>query len=166
MRLLDGVPKEEHRRVEVINAPVREEIERLKRSLEEKARPLREKLFEKKLAKLPDGVKSDVQKALSIPGDRRSPVEKYLAETFEASLKVGLEELGKRFKDFKEQSEQIKLNIIEAENKLEPKPMIRALFDMGGDPTPTYVLGRGEYSNPGPLAPPGAPSVLSDGLSP
>ena len=166
MRLLDGVPKEEHRQVEVGNAPVREEIERLQRSLEEKARPLRKKLFEEKLAKLPDGVKADVRRALSIPGDQRRPVEKYLAGKFEPALKVGQKELENRFEDFKEQSKPIKRAIAEAERKLQPKPMIRALFDVGGEPTPTYVLGRGEYFNPGPLAPPGVPAALGDGLSP
>ena len=165
-RRLARVPEEERREAEAFNAPIQEEIKRLERSLEEKARPLREKLFAEKLAKLPQALRADVQKALDTPAEKRNATQKYLVEKFEASLKMETGELEERFADFKEEAETIKQAIEAAKKKLRPDPSIRALFDMGGEPTPTYVLRRGDYLNPGPLVQPGVPSALRDGLAP
>lgn len=56
----------------------------------------------------------------------------------------------------KELEEQIK----ELEAKRKPEPKIRALWSRG-DPTPTYVLKRGNYLTPGQEVGAGVPSVLS-----
>ena len=42
---------------------------------------------------------------------------------------------------------------------------IRALWDLG-EPSPTYILRRGEHDKPGRLVGPGVPSVLTDGSTP
>jgi mono/diheme cytochrome c family protein len=44
--------------------------------------------------------------------------------------------------------------------RLEPGPSIRALWDRG-DPSPTYILRRGEHDKPGRLVGPGVPAVLT-----
>src|SRR5690606_27894587 len=49
--------------------------------------------------------------------------------------------------------------------QMEPPLTIRALWDRG-EPSPTYVLRRGEHDKPGRLVGPGVPSVLTDGRSP
>ena len=166
-RTLPYAPEAERREVEAHNAPIQEEIKRLERSLEDEARPHREKLLEEKLEKLPKGVRADVRKALKIPAEERSPVLKYLVEKFEGPLKVKKEELEARFGDYKEVAAEIKKAIGAAKKKLKRKPGIRALFDVGGeDPTPTYVLRRGDHQSPGGLVRPGVPSVLRAGLKP
>lgn len=53
---------------------------------------------------------------------------------------------------------------VEATLSLRTKPLVRALFDMGGEPTPVHLLYRGEHRNPGPPVAPGIPSVLSEGI--
>ena len=165
-RYLTSVPERERREVEAYNAPIQEEIKKLERSLEEKAKPLREKLFEEKLAQLPEAVREDVRKAFEKPEEKRSELEKYLVEKFKPSVEVKQRELKQRFEDFKEQAEEIKKAIKEAKKKLKPEPRIRALFDVGGEPTPTHVLRRGDPFNPGPRVGPGVPSVLREGLAP
>ncbi|MFQ5732359.1 MAG: PSD1 and planctomycete cytochrome C domain-containing protein [Planctomycetaceae bacterium] len=45
------------------------------------------------------------------------------------------------------------------------QPLIRALWDRG-EPSPTYILKRGNYLTPGRLVGPGVPSVLTDGKTP
>jgi mono/diheme cytochrome c family protein len=55
------------------------------------------------------------------------------------------------------------IKALEAKRQLEPK--IRALWDRG-EPSPTYVLRRGDYLSPGRLVGPGVPSVLTDGKTP
>lgn len=52
-----------------------------------------------------------------------------------------------------------------AGGKAEDQPRIRALWDRG-EPSPTYILRRGNYLNRGPLVGPGVPSVLTDGKTP
>jgi len=49
--------------------------------------------------------------------------------------------------------------------KPENQPLIRALWDRG-DPSPTYILKRGNYFSPGRLVGPGVPSVLTNGQTP
>jgi hypothetical protein len=46
-----------------------------------------------------------------------------------------------------------------------PQPRIRALWDRG-EPSPTYILKRGNYLTPGRPVGPGVPSVLTDGRTP
>ena len=49
--------------------------------------------------------------------------------------------------------------------QMAPPAIIRALWDRG-QPSPTYILRRGEHDKPGRLVGPGVPSVLTDGRSP
>ena len=165
-RYLKLAPEPERREVAGHNAPIQKEIKRLERSLELKAQPLREELFEQKLAKLPEGIREDVRKAIETPEEKQSDVQKYLVRKFEASLKVEKRELEEKFEDFREQAEKIKKAIQKAKKRLRPEPMIRALFDMGGEPRPVYVLRRGDYRNLGPRVAPGVPSMLRDGIDP
>jgi mono/diheme cytochrome c family protein len=53
----------------------------------------------------------------------------------------------------------------QAGGKKENQPQIRALWDRG-EPSPTYLLKRGNYLTPGRLVGPGVPSVLTDGRTP
>ena len=165
-RYLATVPQQERREVEAYNAPIQEEIQRFERSLEAKAKPLREKLFQEKLAQLPEVVREDIRKALQTAEEERNATQKYLVENFEALVKVEQQELEARFEDFQEEAKKIKEAIQAAEKRLRPEPKIRALFDMGGSPTSTYVLRRADYLSPGQLVQPGVPSVLRDGLAP
>ena len=165
-RLLRHGSKEERRQTELHNTPLEEEIKRLKRSLEEKAAPLREQLLREKLEKIPAGLREDVQAAMKAAEDSRTELQKYLVSTFGDSLKVEPGELEKRFEDYRSASAKVKEAVTETEKKLRPKPSIRALFDMSGEPTPTYLLQRGEHTRPGALVDPGIPSVLRDQTQP
>ena len=165
-RYLPYAPQQESREVEAHNAPIQEEIERWERSLEQKAKPLREKLVAEKLAHLPEGVRQDLRKALETPEEKRSGLEKYLVKKFKPSVEVKRKELKARFEDFKASAEEIEKAIKEAKEKLKPEPKIRALFDVGGEPTPTHVFRRGDPNNPGPRVKPGVPSALRDGIVP
>jgi hypothetical protein len=60
---------------------------------------------------------------------------------------------------------EIEAEIAEVRRRMEPPLAIRALWDRG-DPSPTYILNRGEYDKPGRLVGPGVPSVLTDGQTP
>jgi mono/diheme cytochrome c family protein len=65
----------------------------------------------------------------------------------------------------KKPSSQTEAQIKALQVKLLPEPKIRALWDRG-EPSPTYLLQRGDYLRPGRLVGPGVPSVLTDGKTP
>ena len=92
--------------------------------------------------------------------------EKYLVQKFQPSLKVERREVEERFKDFKEEATKARKAIEEVKARLKPEPKIQALFDTGGEPSPTYILRRGDYRNPGARVTPGVPSALRDGIAP
>ncbi|MFO1092770.1 MAG: PSD1 and planctomycete cytochrome C domain-containing protein [Planctomycetaceae bacterium] len=58
---------------------------------------------------------------------------------------------------------QEQIDAIEKERR--PEPMIRALWARG-EPSPTWLLKRGNYLTPGQEVGPGVPSVLTDGRTP
>ena len=165
-RLLPLPSDGELREVEEYNAPFKRKIAELERQLEEKARPLRKQLLEEKMAVLPESLRQDLKEASQAKPEERTPVQKYLLGKFAETLQVSEAEILQKFKDFAETSKEIEEQIKDEKKKLKNKPRIRALFDMGGRPTPTRILGRGEYTNPGDEVLPGVPAVLNGELAP
>ena len=165
-RLLPLPSDSELREVEEHNAPFERKIAELERQLEEKARPLRKQLLEEKRAALPESLRQDLKEASQAGPQERTPVQKYLLDKFAKTLEVTQAEILQKFKDFAETSKEIEQQIKDEKKKLKAKPKIRALFDMGGRPTPTRILGRGEYTNPGDEVLPGVPAVLDGELRP
>ncbi len=60
---------------------------------------------------------------------------------------------------------QLQDQIKQVESRRQPEPKIRALWSRG-DPSPTYLLQRGNYLNAGAEVGPGVLSVLTDGKTP
>jgi len=103
-------------------------------------------------------------------------VERRAWETAEQQLSGQIEELKKQLDVAKNQSDLAKTEkdkqVKQAEEKLKqlesqrkPQPMIRALWDRG-EPSPTYLLRRGNYQQPSQFIGPGVPSILTDGKTP
>src|SRR5213593_3569169 len=102
---------------------------------------------------------------LATPAEKRNEIQKYLASKFEATLRIYAAELKKIDPDFKKLAEEADQKIKEMEAKRKPVPMIQALWDRG-EPSPTYLLRRGNYLTPGRPVEPGVPAVLADGQHP
>ena len=152
-RLLPGAPAEEVEEASRHNMPILAEIEQLESELEALPAPLRKKLLEEKEPGVPQAVRVDVRKVLS-----KTSVEGPV---------VRAEELPEKGTQVSESSAvSLLASFVKAKLSLHTKPQVRALFDMGGDPTPVHILYRGEHRNPGPPVGPGVPSVLSVGLEP
>src|SRR5439155_562647 len=90
---------------------------------------------------------------------------KYLAEKFEKLLKVEGAELKAADAEYRRTADDTERQIKLLEVKKPPAPKIRALWDRG-EPSPTYLLRRGDPGLPGPLLGPGVPAVLTDGKTP
>ncbi len=152
--------------IETHNAPVRQRVEELEKTLEAKATPYREKIRAEKLEALPPEVREDLKKALEVAEGSRTDVQKYLVQKFASTIEVTEKEVAARFDDYRLESRELQQKIRTEKQKLRPAPKIRALFDMGGEPTFNRILLRGEFTNPGALVEPGPPSVLSASLPP
>lgn len=110
----------------------------------------------------------------SAPGveDRYLPfvttAERVVWEEHEKSIQQQLEPLKKQLDEVKDDAEKkkpIEEQIKKLEQQRKPQPLIRALWDRG-EPSPTYLLSRGDYLRPTRLVGPGLPAVLTDGRTP
>ncbi|HXJ41842.1 MAG TPA: PSD1 and planctomycete cytochrome C domain-containing protein, partial [Bryobacteraceae bacterium] len=147
---------------ELANSESDRKIAALKEALEQKAAPIRKNLIDKRLAQQPAGLQEDLRKVLDIPAEKRDAVQKYLAEKFDKILKVQPADLRSADPAYAQAADDTERQIKLLEFQKPPEPKIRALWDRG-EPTPTYILRRGDPANPGPLVGPGVPSVLTDG---
>lgn len=154
-RLLPGAPAKDVEEAAQFNAPIEDEAARLAADLEALAAPVRKKLLDEKVPSVANEVLVEVRGLLS----------KSLTEDLAAA-----EEAGAATTDVSEASfaEAVLLfdTFVKVKLRLQTEPMVRALFDMGGNPTPVHILYRGDHRNPGPPVAPGVPSVLSVGLEP
>ena len=166
VRLLPLPEGKEHQEVREHNAPIQTEIDRLNQQLQKKRDDSREQILQERLAVFPEQVRQDLRTAGDEELERRTELQQYLLNRFQSTVTVTEQDLIDRFEGFADEVKEIKDKIKEEKGRLKDLPSIRALFDMGGAPTPVRILLRGEYTNPGPLVTPGVPSVLSKELAP
>jgi len=164
-RHLDLALDSERQAVAEHNRPLETELRRLEGFLETAARPYRAKLLSDRLSGIPEPVQADLRVLIDTPEEKRTDLQKYLAEKFRDTLKITPEELIKKYPELKPEGEKLSQEIKDLKDKIQPAPQIRALFDMGGEPSANYLLRRGEAATPGEQVQPGVPSVLKAGLA-
>jgi uncharacterized protein DUF1553/uncharacterized protein DUF1549/cytochrome c len=165
-RSLDIALESEREETARFNAPIEAEIKRLEAAQELRVKPLREQLLEERLAALPTSARDELKAIVATPEDKRSDVQRYLAEKFQDTLKITVGDLAKRFDEFSSELKKSQQAIDEKRRTLRPTPQIRALYDMGGEPSAAYLMLRGDAQTPGERVHPGVPSVLRAGLAP
>lgn len=156
---------ERDRRREERDRELKKQIDALKESLRQKAEPVKKKILDERLAKLPKPLQDDLRNVIATPADKRSEVQKYLAGKFDLTLQVEESDLEAADAGYRKQAEEIHKQMDLLEARLIPEPRIQALWDRG-EPSPTYILRRGSPSNFGPWVSPGVPAVLTAGLKP
>ncbi len=174
--LRQGVPADQQRQLGYVTTAERQQwleqqqhldvqIKPLKQKLQQREKTLKKKYLEKRLKTLPAVLYNDLRAMLATTASERSAVQKYLASKFEKTLQLDNAALKKIDAGFKKLSEETEQRIEKIESHRKPEPQIRALWDRG-DPSPTYILRRGNSLTPGRLVGPGVPSVLTDGQTP
>ena len=164
-RYLASISTVERREWEVGQARIEEEV----KQLEEKIAAMEQEMVaaeqQQRIEKLPASIRDDVGRILVTPPAEQTEVLKYLAGKFGDHLKVTREELLKINADFKKSHDEIQQSIKTIREQAMPQPLIRALWDRG-EPSPTYILRRGNYLTPGRQVGPGIPSVINGGGHP
>ena len=164
-RRLPHVMPQEREEWEAGRRQLEAEIEAQDTLLRKTAAEFRKKHLEARLAELPEVLRADLRLLLNTPKDKRNHVQKYLAGKFGEVLEIDTEELKEIDAAFKKKAEPIEGTIVSLKGRLQPEPAVRALWDRG-EPSPTYVLQRGNYLTPGRLVGPGVPSVLTNDKTP
>ena len=159
-RYLPYVTSDERREWEAREGRLAQEIESLKSARDETTRLAKKEYFAKRLAEIPDVLRDDVRRALDTDAAQRDAVQTYLAQKLEPVLRPGDEALKKADEAYRRSVEDLDQQIESRENDRRPEPLIRALWDRG-EPSPTYLLRRGNYLTPGDPVSPGPLSVLT-----
>ena len=179
-RVLPTALEAERQAVESHNAPLKAQLKKLESELEKKARPYKEKFLKEALAALPDDVREDLKAVAATPKEKRTGLQRYLARKFKDAVEPSYAALGDRFPEFKKAAAEPQKSIEHIKNvkygsetnfkdktKFLLKPGIRALYDMGGEPSPAYVLKRGQAQSVGERVYPSVPAALNRaGLDP
>jgi hypothetical protein len=164
-RYLPHVSADVKAEYEAARKPIDQEIEAVKQQLPDRLAELKREHFNAELAKLPTELKDDVEAAFDLTIQQRSEVQKYLVSKFRSRLEVNDADLMKKHPELKKLQTDSTKKIKDLTAKLPPEPMIRALWDRG-EPSPTWLFRRGEFTNPGDPIGPGVLSVLTDGRTP
>jgi hypothetical protein len=146
------------------NGRITAEVNRLKKELADQRSQFKQKLFDERLAALPEQIREDVKLALGKPMDQRSPVEAYLAGKFQSQLQPDDKTLDKllpeTYADFRTAQERLNADIAAQEQQRMAFDELRVLYDVPG-PTTTPLLRRGDPLTPGPPVEPGVLSALT-----
>ena len=164
-RYLKHLTPSEYEQWQTTKRPVEDAIAFQKQLVTQKEEELRAKVLAEELAKLPEEIREDTRIALTTEADSRTAAQKYLSEKFAKRLQPDNASLRKQFPELVKLDKSTAAKIKDLEAKMPPEPMIRALWDRG-QPSPTWIFRRGEFTNPGDLVGPGTLSVLTDGQTP
>jgi uncharacterized protein DUF1553/uncharacterized protein DUF1549/cytochrome c len=147
------------------NGEIDRELGAVKAAWEQKVEPLKKKVLDGRLSKLPKSLQDDLRTVMATPAEARTDLQKYLAEKFEAMLKIPPTDLKMADPAYAAEEEKFESETKLLEAKKVPEPKIQALWDRG-EPSPTFILRRGSPSSFGPPVEPGVPSALVTGLKP
>jgi hypothetical protein len=122
------------------------------------------RLFNDRLAKVPEPIREDTRKALAAKAGERTEVQRYLAGKFGTILHPSEKELpallAATYPEYKAQAAAITSRIAAEQATKRTFPEIRAFYDLPGD-SKTPILKRGDYTQPGPEVGPGVPRALA-----
>ena len=127
------------------------------RALAQLEAPIREILFQKKLAKLP----AEAREAHLTAADQRTAEQANLVLETEAKVKVADKDVTAAMSESERQKRKSLLDALKPLPKPGSLPMAMVLNHEKGKAQPTYILRRGEYSMPLDEVSPGFPEVIS-----
>ena len=151
------------------NKPLEARIERLVAEFRDLVNPYFERELERRLAAVPEPLQEQLRGVAHTPHKERTATQRKLAREHKELLQVPnangeWHQIAEAFPELKDTAGPVNTKINELQKALIPLPMIRSVFDMGGDPSPTYLLQRGDAQALGPRVEPGTPRMLAASL--
>ena len=148
------------------NMSAEAQIKTLEAEFQALVTPYFERELERRLAEAPQGLRDALRVVAHTPRNERTPTQSALAREHEDLLKIPdangeWHQIAEAFPELKDSAGSINTRIKELRAGLIPAPKIRAVFDMGGEPSPTYLLQRGDAQAIGERVRPGVPRMLS-----
>jgi len=152
-------------RRKAVNTAVEAELTDLEAERKSLVAKFQKQYYDSAWPKLTEEEQVEFKAALKARTTRRTPRQQELIEQYEREIRPNEAVLAEKHADFAAEIKRLDADIAAARGRLIEEPTIRALWDRG-NPSPTYVLLRGEYNRPGRLVGPGVPSALTDGKTP
>ncbi|MCP4172603.1 MAG: DUF1553 domain-containing protein [Fuerstiella sp.] len=156
---------ERHERVTRVNPPLRSRIKKLEVDAKNALTALRTEMLRQHYPNQTDSDRAETIRALRIADNNRTQPQRILVEKLQQVEVLPDSEQPASVLSARHAVDDIQGMITEVRRQMEPPLAIRALWDRG-EPSPTYILRRGEHNKPGRLVGPGVPSVLTDGRTP
>ncbi|MEQ9410790.1 MAG: PSD1 and planctomycete cytochrome C domain-containing protein [Fuerstiella sp.] len=156
---------ERRQRVAQVNPPLVAEIKKLQGKLRKAVTELQLETLRQHYPTQSEADNEKTVAALRIADNNRTLPQRLLVEKLQRAELVAEAEQPPPVRAARQTVQQLEQQIADVRRRMEPSLKIRALWDRG-DPSPTYILRRGEHDKPGPLVGPGVPSVLTDGRTP
>ncbi len=163
-RKLPLATRAEQQAAEAANAALDKRIAAVKQELAQLKVNFGNQWFDSRLALVSEPIRADVKAALAKPAKERSPIETYLAEKFQPTLRPDDKTLDKllpeNFPEYKQAVEARGAAIAAAERERIRFDDLRALYDLPGDVV-TPVLRRGDPLTPGDPVEPGVLAAVA-----
>jgi hypothetical protein len=163
-RHLDDVSPREKEAIDRHNADIDRQVAELNRQMAGIRSPYENRLFEAKLAALPEAIRADTAKALKTPAAKRTVIQQYLAGKLGKLLTVSLDEVSRAVSDTDNARLALLRQKVSALSAGRHSPgKIQAAWEAGnGKVPPTYIFRRGNHVTPAGEVEPGFFAVLSD----
>ncbi|MBC8353827.1 MAG: PSD1 domain-containing protein [Planctomycetes bacterium] len=152
-------------RVAELNPPLKAKLKKLESSLKKAYTAVQIELLRHHYPDQSEADRDETLRALRIADNNRTQQQRILVERLQHAESLLDIEQPPPVQAALGTVADIELDIRQLRRQMEPPLAIRALWDRG-EPSPTYILRRGEHDKPGRLVGPGVPSVLTDGRTP
>jgi hypothetical protein len=160
-RHCDDVSPREKEQLTRSNADLDRQAAECNRQIAEVRRPVEQRLFEAKLAAVPEVLRPDARAARATEPAKRNEVQKYLAGKLEPLLKVMPEEVAKNLSPpEKAKIADLSRQVARLNARKRTPGKIQAIFEQ--ETPPTYIFRRGNLLTPGAAVQPGLFAVLTD----
>jgi hypothetical protein len=162
--LADVAPKQKAA-IDKANAEIDKKVVELTGQIKTIERTVHDTLFAGKLAIIPEVLRADLKAALTVEPNKRTEVQKYLADKLGPLVNVKPEEASKAINaEHRQKIDSLKKQIAAENAAKRTYGKIQAAYEHDKLPA-THVLLRGNHLTPGPEVEPGAFAVLTDDKS-
>lgn len=159
-RQLPGISAKEQEEINRHNGEIDKQTGELQGQISKVQAPYQAKLAAAKLETIPAAIRADLQAALATAADKRTEVQKYLAEKLGPSVAVKPEEVAAALNETeKKQVADLQKQSGEKNAQKKSWPNWQVICE-AGPPTPTRLLKRGNFETPGVEVAPGFVNIL------